>query len=175
MRRDWINHLGSGLVWQSHVMSALAPRKRVPAPMTQPELVIKSVMEQRLVLRVINLTEPGGYRRARMVGAVAAVGAVGAVGADVFVYIDRDNGGAAAEPPVQVSARGGWQYAGRYSGLFQLDLPAMPAGTPVFVVARWANRRGETGPLCRPIRVHMGGGVAFGLMNEPIRGIRRAA
>jgi hypothetical protein len=67
MRRDWINHLGSGLVWQSHVMSALAPRKRVPAPMTQPELVIKSVMEQRLVLRVINLTEPGGYRRARAV------------------------------------------------------------------------------------------------------------
>ena len=129
-----------------------APRKRVPAPMTQPRLLVESAMEQRLVLRVLDVTETGGYRRAR---------AADAVGADVFVFIARDDRDA-TEPPALVSAREGWQYAGRYSGLFQLDLPAMPPGTPVFVSARWANRRGETGPLCRPIRVHMGGGVVFG-------------
>jgi hypothetical protein len=179
MPKDWINHLDPGLLAQSlvAVMRELArkvnadpavtaaqkisigmpsgiraPRKRVPAPITPPRLLVESATSLRLVLRVIDMTETGDYRRAR---------AADAVGADVFVFIDRDDRNA-TEPPALVSAREGWQYAGRYTGLFRLDLPAMKPGTPVFVTARWANRRGETGPLSSPIRVHMGDGIVFG-------------
>lgn len=115
-----------------------APRgrgPRLPAPSDAPLVRMRDVTGQTLTLQLVDADSP--YRSAKPYGVDAAVISLH-VGPDAPADADQ------------------WRYAGQASRTTAVvDVPGpLPAGTVVWVTARWFNRRGM-GPMATPAYAYL--------------------
>ncbi len=106
----------------------------VPAPATKPALDLRGIDRQSHLILIADETTP--TRRARPAGAI---------GAEVYAFI----GAPGATPPADLKH---WEYMGLASkSEFTVSYEAADANKQAVIVARWVNRRGESGPVSNPI------------------------
>ncbi len=77
----------------------------------------------------------------------------GVQGATIFSYVG-------ATPPAELSE---WKFEGNTTRThFEVEfLPAVAAGSQVWLTAFWTNPRGQSGPACVPISAYLAGGVGI--------------
>jgi hypothetical protein len=103
----------------------------VPAPATTPLVNLMLVGSRTHTIRIVDETTP--TKRARPAGAV---------GAEIFSFVG-------ATPPADLE---GWRYEGQATNSeFIVDYDAADVGKSATIVARWFNRKGQTGPVSNPI------------------------
>ena len=116
-------------------------RTRVEPPKSRPGVAVKGAYGSTLLLRLFDPASP--TRRARPSGVATAT----------LMW---------AHGPTPPASPSGWQFLTTTSSTsVTAQFPAsLPAGTTVWVVAFWANRRGQSGPVCLPESANLPGGAA---------------
>ena len=101
----------------------------VPTPVTKPMLNIVNISNAQLTVRIVDESTP--TKRAK---------AAGSIGAQVYGYVAA----AGAIPPQDL---GQWSFKGMATKAdFQINYVTADAGKQAYVIARWLNSKGETGP-----------------------------
>lgn len=109
-------------------------------PAMRPSVNIRSIVSNRVTVRLAN-DEQTRFARPPQVQ-----------GAEVFFAV-------ADEPPVEAIA---WRRGAlTMSSKATFTLPVLPAGTTVWIAARWFNSRGQPGPLSQPVQTFAAGGVTL--------------
>ena len=103
------------------------------APATKPALFVQRIDCLRNFLRIRDSATPS--RRAQPPDTI---------GAEIYAWIG---------PGIAPESLEQWQYKGLATrDRFEIHYSPADAGKPVVLVARWSNRRGQTGPTSNPIR-----------------------
>jgi len=104
----------------------------VPAPSTKPTLDLAVTDRQKHIIRIADETTP--TRRGRPAGTI---------GCEVFAHVGPTPAPAGLED---------WNFKGiATKAEFDVEYAADDAGKQAQIVARWLNRKGETGPVSNPI------------------------
>ena len=106
----------------------------VPPPATRPLVAVMSTAARMINIRLSDETTP--TRRARPTGTS---------GAEVYSFVPT----ASEAPPADLE---NWRFEGMATRSdFAVDFNAADIGKSATIVARWFNRKGETGPVSNPI------------------------
>ena len=101
----------------------------VPVPVTRPMLNIIANGQAQLTVRIVDETTPTRRAKAR-----------GSIGAQVYTFV----GTIGTTPPADLKL---WVFEGMSTKTdFQISYAPADAGKQAFIVARWLNSKGETGP-----------------------------
>jgi hypothetical protein len=104
-----------------------------PAPASKPVINIRTIGAAELTIGITDETTP--TRRARPNGTI---------GAQIFSFV----GAAGITPPADLEQ---WTFKGMATQAnYQIAFTAADAGKQAYIIARWTNRKGETGPSSLP-------------------------
>lgn len=113
-----------------------------PPPTSSPALIIVSIKPRAHIIRIADENTPNKRARPK-----------GTFGAEVYSYV-----GDPADAPADLEL---WRFEGQATKAeFEVDYGGADVGKTALIVARWYNRKGETGPVSLPVNATVAGSAA---------------